>query len=547
MFTIDDLWKIFDTLKGEEPVPDITEVIESLAKSEKGKTIEFFNNTINQNSFNTDDYLRFKDFLIDWYASHKTITSLQSQISDPHSMPDSHLDELFRSFGYLYSSNKISLVSSKYSVNQNKVNLFLDLVNLYKIKGTPRSIIEILSYYGLTKVDLYEFWLERESLNKVIFRGKQTISSTKYKDDYILDFDEMILNDPHWMLTESQVLQLNLNNKINLPSRTPYFAIRPVYNFREINGSLTIISRVIQDQYLEFINTGTITNQNAPISTFGKTCSLLELYLSCVYIFNKIYTTGISPINIFSCYNGTKTDYSDIIEDYNNLTSLSPKTRDERELKLAEFYNLFTRSESTNFLKNENTAGVILKEINLELYDHLTYSFDSNDLDLVISLLIDLGDWIKLQINLSYINISYVIFGLFTFIEEIKEVVNFFKPYRARMKSVELFEFDNPLSESVRVGEIVDERIHHTIVDFVESDGDLLDSTSAENCSWPCPDSISSCMGSRRDTYDCGSYYDIGAITDECEIIVDYDNWNSITGNFGDSSFIYPVPTGFNL
>lgn len=513
MFTINDFWKIFNVIKGDD-VPNITEVIKSLAKSEKGTTIDFFNKTINQNTFSTDDGIRFKDFLINWYAAHKTITSLQSQITDPFSIPDSHLDELFRSFGYPYSSNKISLPSSRYGVNESKVNLFLDLINLYKIKGTPRSVIEILSYYGLSNTDLYEFWLEKETKNKVIFRGKQTISSTKYTDDYILNFDEMILNDPHWMLTENQVLQLDLNNKINLPSRTPYFAIRPTYDIREINGALTIVSKEIQDQYLEFINTGTILNQNATISAYGKTCSLLELYLSCIYIFNKIYSCGIDPINIFSCYNGSKTDYSEIIEDYNNLTSFIPQTRIERELKLSEFYNLFTRAESSNFIKNKDTAGLVLKDVNLELYNYLTGIYTPNDLELIISLLIDLGDWIRLQIDLTYVNISFIIFGLFTFIEEIKEVVNFFKPYHSRMKSVELIEFNNPLENSIRIDDIFGEKISNTFVDFVESDGDLLDSTSAENCSWSCIDSTSACNGSRRDTYDCGSYYDIGAASD---------------------------------
>ena len=127
MFTLNDLWKIFDVIKGEE-VSDITIVLKALAQSEKATTQKLFENTIDQFTFNSKDYIRFKKFLINWYASLKTIGSMQSKVSDPFSLPDIHLDELIRSFGYPYSKDINSLPGSKNAVNQSKVNLFFDLV-----------------------------------------------------------------------------------------------------------------------------------------------------------------------------------------------------------------------------------------------------------------------------------------------------------------------------------------------------------------------------------------------------------------------------------
>ena len=136
----DDLWKIFEVLQ-EESIPELSEVIKVLAKSEKTKASSLFSKTIDQPVFSTDDYFRLKSFLVDWYASVKTLTSSQTKTSDPFSIPDSHLDELFKSFGYDYSSDLT--IGTGVTINKNKVNFFLDLVNLYKIKGTPKAMIKV--------------------------------------------------------------------------------------------------------------------------------------------------------------------------------------------------------------------------------------------------------------------------------------------------------------------------------------------------------------------------------------------------------------------
>jgi len=182
----------------------------------------------------------------------------------------------------------------------------------------------------------------------------------------------------------------------------------------------------------------------------------------------------------------------------------------------------FTREKSSNFLQTKDSAGEVLKIINVDLYNYLNAHFINGDNTILISLLIDLGDWIKNFIGPNYINIAYVVLGLVIFIKDIGDIVNFFKPYHARMKSLELIDINNKLTESIRL----DDNLKNVdsidpIVDYCTADGDLLDSTSLINCgNLICPDSTSSfCWGYRRDTYDCGSYYDIGVCWDN-EIII---------------------------
>ena len=150
---IDFFWKLFDAVAGG-PGEGITDVLNSLAKSDRAKLDTYFTEVIDQASFATEDYNRLRKFLVDLFATHRTLTSQTFSASDPHSLSNSDLDELFRSFGYLYSSQ---LRGFDENPLEQKIQFFLDLVNLYKIKGTPQSLVDVLQYYGVTDIDVYEF------------------------------------------------------------------------------------------------------------------------------------------------------------------------------------------------------------------------------------------------------------------------------------------------------------------------------------------------------------------------------------------------------
>jgi len=524
LFKLEDLWKVWNLLKGET-VDDLSKALESIAKSEQAKSTTFFNTTLNQFAYSSNDYTRLKSFIIDWYASMKSLLSTQAQASDPFSLPDSHLNELFKSFGYPYPTD---LTTQSNDVNTTKVNFFLDLVNLYKIKGTPASIISALQYYGLKDIDIYEFWLKMNPSGNPYFLGEWTAGTTTVKTPYEIPFASMIANDPHWLMTQSQVKALHASNKINLPSRSPYFAMRPKH---EIGVVVAIVERILQDEYISWVASSDksqwlIDHQEAGITSVGTENSLLELYLSSLYIFNETYSAGLIPpyqwdgtsynsINFF-CYDGTKTNYTEIINDYYDLIS-RPETKDEREDNIDILNDLYSRNQSTNFLINRQTAGQKLELVNSDLKDLLDEIKISEEFpgELLQSLLQDLWTWTKNNIGLGYLNILYLILGESAFVSQLGNVIDFFKPYRARLLTLELIEFNNPLTDSILLyDEISNIDISETIIDWATCD--------SVPC---CPNLDTTCGGPdtyySRLTYDCDSYYDIGAACDKDNVQID--------------------------
>jgi len=543
LFTIADLWKIMSDLQGED-VPDLSEVIKILSKSEKTKSSTLFSNTIDQAAFLTDDYYRLKDFLIDWYSSLKTLTSSQTKVSDPFSLPDTHLDELFKSFGYDYSTDLT--IGTGVTINENKVNFFLDLVNLYKIKGTPRAMVEVHQYYGLTEIDLYEFWIEKDDDGDLVFRGEVVdgTSGPKDKTSISIPFDTLVEGDPHWMLTEEQILQLYETNKINLPSKSPYFALQPTY---ETGATSAVLQRVVQDQYhiwdtdTEWKDDGKVPDdlKNAGISSVGYFGALIELYLSCVYVFNRIYDTGKTADN-FVCYDGTNTDYIDILNEFEDLvTAVLP--RDEARIAIAHYFDTFTRAKSTNFLQTRSDAATYLNLINSQLKDDLDTLFSDEERghDLLVSLLLDLGDWIKDNLGQSFLNIAFLILGFDAFSSKLKQAIDFFKPYRARLLTIELIKIKNNyrLLNSIRVEDSLSPLvIEETIVDF--------ETANSISC---CDET--SCSFYSRETYDCGSYYDIGAVWDDDSPDIEYTDkiYDSLNCMSDATTIIYYIIDGTSV
>jgi len=509
MFTIDDFWKIFRVIKGET-VTDIADNIKTLSKDELAIARKLFKDNIDQNCYYTDDYKRLKEFIVNWYATHKTVSSIQKEASDPFSLPDEHLDELFRSFGYNFST-ELSLYN--YETNQTKVNFFLDLVNLYKIKGTPRSIIEALQYYNLNPVEIIEYRLIENLVEELVFRGESVYSSTGSPlNASIIDvsFDIMTGSDPHWMLSESKIEELRLINKINLPSKTPYFSIRTQSDLSELEAVIAALMYNVENQYASWKSTGNVPTRDTEITQFGYKGSLLEIYLSCVYLFNDKYPTGVSG-NRYLSYDGTASTSIQIINEYNDLIS-NPATRQIRESNLILFRNTFTKSSSNKFLKNLDSAGNILQELRPSLKTDLDSVLDTTTDDKVLSrFLRDLQRWIQINIGSGYPNLAYFVLA-YSLTDDIKNVIDFFKPYRSRLSSADLiYVINNPLMDSIRISDNEDPLIP------VELIYDYITANSHPCCPYPtllCSDSTSVDLYYSRNTYDCGSFYDLGACID---------------------------------
>ena len=262
-------WKLFN-IAGGGTESDVIKILDSIVKSDRSKLDQYFTAAIDQIAFDTDDWNRLREFLIDLFSSHRSLITQSMQFSDPHSLSNSELDELFRSFGFQES---VILKSFDENPLESKVQLFLDLVNLYKIKGTPRSILEVLQYYGIPELDIFEFWLQKSSPTELYFKGDVITGTTLNPSSISLPFDFVTGSDPHWMLSKSKILQLDSLNKINLPSKTPYFAVQPNV---KIGIENSILVKLVQDQYDYWNTTGSLPPQNAEISILGVITSLLE-------------------------------------------------------------------------------------------------------------------------------------------------------------------------------------------------------------------------------------------------------------------------------
>ena len=519
MFAINDLWKILRVIRGET-VTDISSQTKAVARSEQGIATSLFSNVLDQNVFLSDDYRRFRNFLIDMYAALRTMTTVQAQATDPLSLPEDHLDELFKSFGYNYST---VLSSFGDTVNVNKTNFFLDLVNLYKMKGTPQALIELLQYYSLINVDIVEYSVLKNTENKIVLRGDiAAASGTVGTDLPLLDlnFNNITIPDPHWLLTESNIEQLILANKINLPSKSPYFSIRcRGFDLVSMDIEIMLLTKKINEQYVEWQSTGSISEQDAYLTgVLGYRLSVLELYLSCIYLFNKQYPVG-TPRTDPLWYDGTATANIDIDAEYKASINTRPITRPSRNNYLTSYYKNFTRSWSESFLTETDSAENLLDQINPSLKQELINLQDVTAGDVLSLLFKDLARWIRVNIGSGYPNIAYWILGEKAIEDELGDPVNFFKPYSSRLLYFDIIRPINyPLHDSLIVEEEWTHKPSPHFYDYVTPD-------SRPCCPYPeteCYDSTAVLWYS-RETYDCGSYYDIGSCMDIVRIYV----WDS--------------------
>jgi len=539
-------WKLFN-IAGGGTEADVTKVLDSIVRSDRSKLDQYFSNAIDQIAFDTEDWDRLRAFLIDLFTANRALITNSAGISDPHFLSNDDLDELFRSFGYPESTR---LKNFDNNPLDSKVALFLDLVNLYKIKGTPRSILEILQYYGIPKLDIFEFWLQKEDPSTLIFKGDVIAGTSINPSPITLPFDLLTEGDPHWMMSESQILNLDSINKINLPSKSPYFAVQPIV---EIGVENAILVRIVQDQYFAWESSGppkVLPPQNAEITILGLTVSLLELYLLTLYSFQKSYEVG-TAINDFACYDGTATTIAEQVAEYDLLVSdpilraryLSELTNQNRTAfnstpgtpfsgitypdgissyippisKWDQYLDLFTRKKEEHFLYNypgatDNAAETALNLINPTLISDLN-SLGGDNNKILQSLLKDLADWTKNNLGFGFVNLGYIFFGLAQLFEDLKPVINFFKPYRARLIVLELLQFKNKLTESIPLNDAANFSVDFELIDYMTGNSSPCCDKDTDATAYVCIDTTAGTYYS-RDTYDCGSYHDIGAVTD---------------------------------
>ena len=444
-----DIWEMVRTNDNPEN-RKLDEKIKNIIRGDKPKIQDFFNNIIDQPNFTTNDHKMLKKFISDWYLSQRTMVTGTGGAVDPFKMTNDQLNEMILSFGFPYPTRIIS--------NQNKALFLLDLVDLYKKKGTPESLARSLQYFGLQNIRVSEWWIHRKRSGEFVARSKVILPKTRANEPPIeIPYESFIANDPYWRLSLSDLEKEYLTSKISLPSLTPHFSIDASISISNVYPVISIISKKMQESYEFWLTTGEQVRDIA-LTRYGINCSLLELILSIGYLFNGQNSNLGNTIyeyqyDIDTNLDGVdEVDYQTIIDSYNTI-SAKPLTRQERNSQLGNLFTDFTGKTSDFFLTDyPGGAGELLYEINKELKIFLDAEKEAlSDMSALEELLYILDGYLEVTLEITTFSMSHMILGSSTY-ERLKPIIDFFKPFRSRIRELlTSFLIDEKMQNSIRV------------------------------------------------------------------------------------------------
>ncbi len=292
----------------------------------------------------------------------------------------------------------------------------------------------------------------------------------------------MTTDDPHWYYTESQIENLCLTNSIKLPSKSPYFSLTSNFYINRITSAMALMSKVVRDEY-ERYSISLPLYKNLLIKNCGIFSSLLDVYIATVYSFIKIYGPGNvhsnSLLNLFSYnlpleYDSTNSENIpvpinlDIIhKSYIDEILVPPVSRIDQKTRIEYLKTIWEYQTTLYFLQNENDAENILTLLSPEIKEYCDLKISlSEENNLVYSLISTLNDWIKIYISTDVPSIIIFILG-FSYDNEINKIIDFFKPYRARLAFIdEIYVFKDRLHESIVSEDSLYQNIYENIFEF---------------------------------------------------------------------------------
>jgi hypothetical protein len=444
-----DFFAILKFLK-EDASEDVPEEVRNIAKNTKLRTQDFFTKVIDQVPFNSSDYNRLRKLLIDWYSSLATFQDLEKSSSDAFTLPHKLLNISCRGFGFPYADGIGSRV--------DKALFLYSLTELYKIKGSPKSIKSALEFFGVYDVQIFEWWIKNDPILDSLFIHSKPVDLGGVNIE-ALEVQKIPYNhftfDNHWWYSQEQIQAKNNELPINLPSITPYFSIQASANIQKLVQLYGIISRKISDTYTDFHDNGIALDRSIFVNEYNESLSLLEIILSISHLYNtwSNRTTGSSSID-YEHYRGDTEDFDVIIDEYNQVIS-RPNTRQQMMDLQAEYTAKFTKLQANNFIPDRATVEAILSEINSPFkiwLDNVTAGGEDRIVNVLQQFLKELDIYIRMEYGIQALSFSNMVLGIDN--DDIGDVINFFKPKRSRLLAFNLvYAINDPLMHSIVMAE----------------------------------------------------------------------------------------------
>jgi len=412
----------------------------AVANEEYETAQQHFTQVLDLPAFRGSDYDKIRDLLVAWYAAGRTIVRLHRLIGDVYAMDDVSLKQYIRSLGFPYPD---------YVPKKNRATFLLDLVNLYKIKGTPKALESIIQYLGYVDFKIYEYWLtppDPKFANQRTFKGIPVNESSLLPDVLTYSEDYFTKKDPLWRTEDSQIVDTQL------PSLTPYFGLISVqYCTKNWIVTYAAFSAIVKTQYQQWKESGTLV-RSTRFATCNLPVSFLELMLALWWTFYVTFgyidleTNEVNPDKFATlvpdnlmrhiCYAaavGKELDKAQLEEDYDRLFNAVPKSREEVKQLLEERKEVFTWENNYSILPDPRDIATLLKTINPDLYTclyhQLLYSDISTKRHLMNEMFSELENILgALDLVLTTFENKLIFEG-----QAMYAVINFFKPIHARL------------------------------------------------------------------------------------------------------------------
>jgi hypothetical protein len=144
-----------------------------------------------------------------------------------------------------------------------------------------------------------------------------------------------------------------------------------------------------------------------------------------------------------------------------------PISRLDQKTRIEYLKTIWEYPTTLYFLQNEIDAENILSVLSPEIKEYCDLKISiSEENDLIYSLISTLNDWIKIYISTDVPSIIIFILG-FSYDNEINKIIDFFKPYRARLAFIdEIYVFKDRLHESIVTEDLLYQNIYENIFEF---------------------------------------------------------------------------------